>query len=70
MRKKRRVVITGIGVLAANGIGKDSFWNAIKNGQSGIDTIQRFDVSPFPTKMGGEIKDFNPEKHGMINQED
>ncbi|MBI4971974.1 MAG: beta-ketoacyl-ACP synthase II [Candidatus Omnitrophica bacterium] len=58
--KKRRVVITGIGVIAANGIGKDAFWSAIKEGRSGISLIERFDRTPFPTKIAGEVKNFNP----------
>jgi len=57
---KRRVVITGIGIIAANGIGKKAFWEAIKEGRSGIGLIERFDASCFPTRMGGEVKNFNP----------
>ena len=44
---KRRVVITGVGVIAANGIGKAAFWEAIKNGKSGISPITSFDASAF-----------------------
>lgn len=57
---KRRVVITGIGVVSSLGIGKDKFWQSIKLGRSGISQIERIDVSDLPTKVGGEIKDFNP----------
>jgi len=63
MSKKRRVVITGMGVLAANAIGKDDFWSAIREGKNGIGLIERFDTGPFPTKMGGEVKGFNPEDY-------
>ena len=42
---KRRVVITGLGVIAPNGIGKDAFWNSLKEGKSGIKKISRFDPS-------------------------
>ncbi len=60
---RRRVVITGLGVIAPNGIGKDSFWKAIKEGKSGISEITRFNTSGFPTKIAGEVKDFDPAKY-------
>ncbi|KKO19257.1 MAG: beta-ketoacyl-[acyl-carrier-protein] synthase II [Candidatus Brocadia sp.] len=56
----RRVVITGLGILAPNGNGKDAYWNALINGQSGIKKIASFDPSPFSTQIAGEVKDFNP----------
>ncbi len=56
----KRVVITGIGIIAPNGIGKEDFWKAIKNGKSGIKRITRFDPSNFPTQIGGEVDDFVP----------
>ena len=59
---KRRVVITGLGVLAPNGVGKRAFWDALKKGQSGIRRITRFDPSPFPTQFAGEV-DFDPSKY-------
>ena len=55
----RRVVITGLGVVAPNGIGKDAFWSACTNGVSGIGPIQAFDASTFPVKIAGEVKDFD-----------
>jgi 3-oxoacyl-[acyl-carrier-protein] synthase II len=57
---KRRIVITGLGVLAPNGIGKEAFWQGLKEGKSGIKPIKRFDTSEFKCKLGGEIKDFKP----------
>ena len=59
----RRVVITGLGIIAPNGIGKDAFWEAIVQGKSGIGAISRFDASTFPAKIAGEIKDFNAEDY-------
>ncbi len=59
----RRVVITGLGVIACNGIGKDAFWDALRSGRTGIDRITSFDPSPFPTQMAGEVKGFNPEQY-------
>jgi len=57
---KRRVVITGLGVLACNGIGRDNFWQANVQGRSGIGKITRFDAEEFETRIAGEIKDFDP----------
>src|SRR4030042_2170868 len=57
---KKRIVITGTGVIAPNGIGKEQFWTALKEGQSGIKPISRFDTSSFKCKLGGEVPNFNP----------
>lgn len=54
------VVITGVGVLACNGIGREAFWNALENGRSGIGMIDRFDTEKFPCKIGGQLWDFDP----------
>ncbi len=56
-----RVVLTGIGVIAPNGIGKQNFWEALKNGKSGIKKISRFDPSGLPCQVAGEIPDFKPD---------
>lgn len=56
---KRRVVITGIGVISPIGNGKDNYWNALKEGKNGIDKITRFDTSEFPTQIAAEVKDFD-----------
>lgn len=56
----RRVVVTGLGVVAPNGIGKDAFWSACVNGRSGISRISAFDASSFPIKVAGEVKNFDP----------
>ncbi|MCE9530889.1 MAG: beta-ketoacyl-[acyl-carrier-protein] synthase family protein [Planctomycetes bacterium] len=56
----RRVVVSGLGVVASNGIGKEAFWSACKNGRSGISKISAFDASSFPIKVAGEVKDFDP----------
>ncbi len=57
---RRRVVVTGIGVVAPNAIGKEVFWKALSEGKSGIKRIKRFDVSSYPTQIAGEIQDFDP----------
>lgn len=56
----RRVVITGLGVLSSIGFGKETFWNNLVNGQSGISNISSFDTSAFTTHFAGEIKNFDP----------
>ncbi|MBL7157268.1 MAG: beta-ketoacyl-[acyl-carrier-protein] synthase family protein [Candidatus Omnitrophica bacterium] len=58
---EKRIVITGIGVLAPNGIGKNAFWKALKEGVSGIKPVTLFNMSNLRTKLGGEISDLNPE---------
>ena len=57
---KKRVVITGMGVVSSLGMGVDKFWNSIKEGKSGIKTVTKFDVSNFTTKVAAEITDFDP----------
>ena len=57
----RRVVITGLGILSSAGIGKESFWEAIKNGRSGIKPITSFNAETFPVRIAGEIIDFDPQ---------
>lgn len=57
---KRRIVITGVGVVSSIGIGRDDFWSALIKGESGISRISSFDTSDFSNHYGGEIKNFNP----------
>lgn len=59
----RRVVITGLGVLASNGIGIKNFWDALQNARSGVVPISAFDTSDFTTKFAGEITDFVPSEY-------
>ncbi|SHH28136.1 3-oxoacyl-[acyl-carrier-protein] synthase II [Caloranaerobacter azorensis DSM 13643] len=60
---KRRVVITGIGVVSPIGIGMEEFWNAIKEGKNGVDYITRFDTEGYSTKIAAEVKGFKPEDY-------
>lgn len=55
----KRVVITGIGVVSPNGLGRQAFCRAILDGKSGIKRISRYDVSDLPVKIAGEIPDFD-----------
>ena len=60
---KQRIVITGIGVVAPNGIGKEAFWNNCFAGVSGIKRITLFDTSPYRCHYAGEISNFQPEQY-------
>ena len=57
---KKRVVVTGLGVVAPNGTGKDRFWESNVNGVSGIGMLTAFDVSKFRTKIAGQVNNFDP----------
>jgi len=56
----RRVVITGLGVIAPNGIGRHAFWSNLTAGKSTVDYIRAFDPSPYPCKVAAEVRDFDP----------
>ncbi|WP_322903834.1 beta-ketoacyl-ACP synthase II [Paenibacillus campi] len=60
---KHRVVITGLGVTTALGKDKDTFWNNLMAGKSGITPIEGFDVSAYTTRIAGQVHDFNPEDY-------
>jgi beta-ketoacyl-acyl-carrier-protein synthase II len=66
---RRRVVITGLGVVAPNGIGKEAFWDACISGRSGIRRISRFDASNLPVQIAGEVRNFCPEALGLSGDE-
>jgi 3-oxoacyl-[acyl-carrier-protein] synthase II len=59
----RRVVITGIGIISPLGSDTERFWHNLINGNSGIGAIESFDVSLYPCRIGGEVKDFDPDLH-------
>jgi len=65
----RRVVITGLGVVAPNGIDKEHFWQACLSGRSGISHITRFDASPLPSQIAGEVANFAPHQLGLSADE-
>jgi 3-oxoacyl-[acyl-carrier-protein] synthase II len=58
----RRAVITGIGAVSPNGIGRERFWSATQNGESGVRRITRFDPSGFVVQVAGEVPDEFDEK--------
>ena len=59
----RRVVVTGIGVISGLGLDKQSFWNALSHGISGIRPMQLVDRSVLRFPNGAEVPDYNPAAH-------
>lgn len=60
---KKRVVVTGVGLVTPLGTGIENVWRRILNGESGISYITRFDPKNHETKIAGEVKDFKPEDY-------
>ena len=60
---RRRVVVTGLGLVSPVGIGVEESWSALVAGRSGIGPITLFDASTFPTRIAGEVKGFDPTKY-------
>ncbi len=60
---KNRVVVTGIGVITPIGIGKDAFWEGLKEGRSGVDRITAFDTTDYPVQIAAQVKNFNAEDY-------
>jgi len=61
--EKRRVVVTGLGLITPLGTGVEKSWQALLEGKSGIGHITQFDTSTFPVKIGGEVHDFDAEQY-------
>ena len=66
---KRRVVITGVGVISPNGIGKENAWKGFSGGVSAVRRVEGFDVSVFNTKIAAQVRDFDPFKFGLTHKE-
>lgn len=60
---KRRVVVTGIGAISPNGIGREAFWEATKKGVSGVGPITRFDASRHVVRVAGEVRGFDESRY-------
>lgn len=59
----RRVVVTGLGLVTALGTGVDKTWTAVKNGETGVGPLTKFDSTEFASRVAGEVKDFNAEDY-------
>ena len=57
------IVVTGIGIVSPIGIGRQAFWQSLVQGRSGVRPIRRFDASGLPSRIAGEIPDFDPAKY-------
>ena len=60
---KRRVVVTGLGVVAPTGIGKEAFWTALCEGRSGVGRLTRFAMPDLPCQAVAEVRDFDPSRY-------
>ncbi|GHF78699.1 ketosynthase chain-length factor [Streptomyces filamentosus] len=58
-----KAVVTGIGVATPNGLGVDDFWAATRVGKNAIERVTRFDPEQYPSRLAGEIRGFEAEKH-------
>jgi len=65
---KRRVAVTGLGVVTSLGIGKDEFWKNLIQGKSGISKVESFDPAPYGRNFGGEVKNFDPLKFMTLRE--
>src|SRR3990167_2240065 len=61
----RRVVVTGVGIVSPNGIGKEACWTSMINGVSAVRRVTEFDVSQFNTKIAAQVRDFDPVALGL-----
>ncbi|HYK02721.1 MAG TPA: beta-ketoacyl-ACP synthase II [Thermoanaerobaculia bacterium] len=57
---RRRVVVTGIGMISPVGVGNEATWQSLLAGRSGIGRITKFDASDYPAQIAGEVQGFNP----------
>jgi len=60
---RRRVAITGIGLVSPLGVGTEATWEGLMSGRSGIGPITRVDATPYPCRIAGEVRDFQPEAY-------
>src|SRR5467141_3098545 len=66
--RPRRVLITGMGCVTPIGIGRESFWRALQQGESGVRRIEGFDISESPVKIAAQVQNFDWE--AQLNPKD
>lgn len=69
MKKKRRIVITGLGMVTPLGLNTKNTWEAILAGKSGVAPITQFDMSAFPCQFSASVKDFDPMTYGISSKD-
>lgn len=69
MHKKRRVVVTGVGIISPNGVGNEACWKNMIKGVSAVRRVTEFDVSLFNTKIAAQVRDFDPIGLGLSRDE-
>ncbi|MDH4270547.1 MAG: beta-ketoacyl-ACP synthase II [Candidatus Aminicenantes bacterium] len=62
MTNKRKVVVTGMGVVSSVGTGREEFWRGLVSGRNGITRLTRFDPTGYPSTMASEVRDFDPQR--------
>lgn len=62
---ERRVVVTGLGIVSPLGNDVKTYWDGLISGKCGIDVIKSFPIDDLPSKVAGEVKDFNPAEYGI-----
>jgi 3-oxoacyl-[acyl-carrier-protein] synthase II len=60
---RRKVVVTGMGAVSPNGIGRERFWSATRQARSGVGPIERFDASELAVRIAGEVRDFDEHRY-------
>lgn len=65
----KRVVVTGVGLISALGVGTEETWEKLISGETGIDILTAYDTTDMPVKIAGEVKGFEPEKFGIEKKE-
>ncbi len=66
---KKRVVVTGLGIISPVGNDVSSFWDSLKNGRSGVGPITTFDASAFDSRIAAEVKNFDPTHYGISRKD-
>jgi 3-oxoacyl-[acyl-carrier-protein] synthase II len=58
--KKQSIVVTGLGIVSPVGLTKKAFWDSLTEGRSGIRELESFNAATYPTRVAGEVRNFDP----------